>query len=599
MIGNDTKAAVAPASGLLVAVNVAAGESVRRGALLALVEVMKTQLEVVSPVAGRVVRVLAAVGEAVEADAPLIEIAPGVEAVAAPAAVADPDAIRPALAALRERLAFGTDAARPDAVSKRATLGMRTARANVDDLLDPGSFNEYGALAVAAQRKRRSEEDLIRATPGDGMVAGFGTVAGTPTCVLAYDYAVLAGTQGYFNHKKTDRVLAVAADAKTPVVFFTEGGGGRPGDVDADQISVTGLDVTSFAHWAGMNGIAPRIAVNAGRCFAGNAVMFGLADITVATIGSNIGLGGPAMIEGGGLGKFPPEAIGPAPMLAEKGAIDLLVADEAAGVATAKALLGYFGGAAAAWEAADQRPLRQLIPENRARAYDMRALIATLTDSGSVTELRAAYGREMITALVRIEGRAFGLIANDSHHLGGAIGSEGAEKAGRFLQLCDAYGLPVVSLVDTPGFMVGPASEETAAVRRGSRLIAAGANLGVPFFAVVVRKGYGLGAQAMAAGSFRQPNAIIAWPTAEFGAMGIEGAVRLGFRKELEAAPDRAALEAKLIAAMYDRGRAASVAAHLEIDAVIDPLETRPWLMRALAAAGPRRKPARGFVDVW
>ena len=593
-------AAVAPVTGLLVAVEVAVGDTVRAGALLALVEAMKTQQEVLAPCAGRIARIVAQVGDSVEEGAPLVEVEPGAgPAAGAPITAAEPQRIRPELARLGERLALGTDAARPEAVAKRAALGLRTARANVADLLDPGSFNEYGALAVAAQRTRRGEDDLARATPGDGMVAGFGTVAGAPTAVLAYDYTVLAGTQGYFNHKKTDRVLAVAADAGTPVVFFTEGGGGRPGDVDADRISVTGLDVTSFAHWAAMNGRAPRIAVNAGRCFAGNAVIFGLADITIATTGSNIGLGGPAMIEGGGLGVFPPEAIGPAPMLAEKGAIDLLVADEAAGVAAAKALLGYFRPGRAGWQAADQRLLRQAIPENRMRAYDMRALIALLADTGSVTELRQAYGGEIVTAFVRIEGRAFGLIANDPRRLGGAIGAEGAEKAARFLQLCDAYDLALVSLIDTPGFMVGPASEETAAVRRGSRLIAAGANLGVPFFAVVVRKGYGLGAQAMAAGSFRSPAATIAWPTAEFGAMGIEGAVRLGFRKELDAAPDRAALEAKLIAAMYGRGRAESVAAHLEIDAVIDPRETRTWLLRALATAAPRRRPARAFVDVW
>ncbi|QXQ05153.1 hypothetical protein KX816_12790 [Sphingosinicellaceae bacterium] len=592
---------VAPISGLVVAVDVVAGEAVARGQALVTVEAMKMHHVVTAPFAGTVASVSARVGSGVEAGATLVRLDRdlGRDDEAEIAVAVDLDHVRPDLAAVRARHAFGFDANRAAAVAKRAGLGLRTARANVEDLLDPGSFDEYGALAVAAQRKRRSEDDLVRSTPGDGMVAGFGTVGGARTCVLAYDYSVLAGTQGYFNHKKTDRVLAVASDAGTPVVFFTEGGGGRPGDVDADQISVTGLDVTSFAHWAAMNGKAPRIAVNAGRCFAGNAIIFGLSDVTIATRGSNIGLGGPAMIEGGGLGRFAPEAIGPAAMLAAKGAVDLLVDDEAAGVVAAQRVLGYFGGPATGWTASDQRRLRHHIPENRLRPHDMRVLVELVADISSVLELRRDYGLEMMTAFIRIEGQPFGLIANNPWTLGGAIGSEGAEKAARFLQLCDAYGLPIVSLVDTPGFMVGPASEETAAVRRGARLVAVGANLSVPLFAVVVRKGYGLGAQAMAGGSFRQPVLTMAWPTAEFGAMGIEGAVRLGFSKELAGAEDQKGLEARLIAAMYARGAAVSVAAHLEIDAVIDPFDTRAVILRALRTAGPPPSRRRGFVDVW
>ena len=592
---------VAPISGLVVAVEVATGDDVARGQALVTVEAMKMHHLVVAPFAGRIAAVAARVGDGVEAAAVLMRLdrdfgrddGPGVEAAV------DLDRVRPDLAGVRQRHAFGFDVNREAAVAKRAALGLRTARANVEDLLDPGSFDEYGALAVAAQRKRRTEEDLVRSTPGDGMVAGFGTVEGARTCVLAYDYSVLAGTQGYFNHKKTDRVLAVAADAGTPIVFFTEGGGGRPGDVDADQISVTGLDVTTFAHWAAMNGRAPRVAINAGRCFAGNAMIFGLSDVTIATRNSNIGLGGPAMIEGGGLGRFAPEAIGPAPMLAAKGAVDLLVDDEAEGVAAARRLLGYFGGSTAAWSAPDQRLLRHHIPEKRLRPHDMRVLLDGLADEGSVLELRRDYGLEMITAFIRIEGQPFGVIANNPWTLGGAIGAEGAEKAARFLQLCEGYRLPIVSLVDTPGFMVGPASEETAAVRRGARLVAVGANLSVPLFAVVVRKGYGLGAQAMTGGSFRQPVMTMAWPTAEFGAMGIEGAVRLGFSKELAASDDRAVLEQRLVAAMYARGAAISVAAHLEIDAVIDPFDTRAVILRALRTAGPLPPRGSGFVDVW
>ena len=322
----------------------------------------------------------------------------------------------------------------------------------------------------------------------------------------------------------------------------------------------------------------------------------------IATANSNIGLAGPAMIEGGGLGRFTPEEIGPIEVQTANGVVDLAVRDEAEGVAAARRILACFQGRWPSFECADQRRLRHLIPENRLRVYDVRAVIETLADTDSVIELRRGYGIGIVTALIRIEGEPFGLIANDPQHLGGAIDGPGAEKGARFLQLCDAFGLPVISVCDTPGFMVGPDSEKTAAVRRGSRLILASANLTVPLFTVVTRKGYGLGAQAMAGGSFHRPLLAVAWPTGEFGPMGLEGAVQLGFRKELEAETNPIAKQAlfdKLLARMYAQGKAVSVASYLEVDAVIDPVDTRTWLLRALRTAGPRRRAQRAYVDVW
>jgi acetyl-CoA carboxylase carboxyltransferase component len=404
------------------------------------------------------------------------------------------------------------------------------------------------------------------------------------------------------NHKKKDRLFELVEQWATPVVFFTEGGGGRPGDVDTDDICMSWLDLKTFATWPQLSGLAPRIAVNSGRCYAGNAVIFGCADITIATRNSNIGLAGPAMIEGGGLGRYAPEDIGPIDVQTSNGVVDIACADEAEATALAREVLGCFQGSKSDWTCADQRLLRHLIPEDRLRVYDVRAVIEALADTGSVIEFRRDYGVGMITALVRIEGHAFGLIANDPRHLGGAIDGDGGEKGGRFLQLCDAFDLPVISLCDTPGFMVGPDSEKTAAVRRGSRLILATANLSVPLFTIVLRKGYGLGAQAMAGGSFHEPFFSIAWPTAEMGPMGLEGAVVLGFRKELEAAPDEAARKAlndQLVAALYAKGKGVSVAGAFEIDAVIDPAETRGWLVRGRQAAGRRRHRRQRYVDVW
>ncbi len=598
-------AAAAPLRGTIVAIQAAVGDEVRPGQVLAIMEAMKMQHEVTAPVGGVVQGAPAAVGETLDEGWPLLFIAPGeheLEAVAE--REIDLDAIRPDLAEVLSRQALTLDENRPDAVARRRRTNQRTARENLDDLFDPGTFKEFGALAIAAQRRRRSLEDLRKATPADGIVTGVGDVNGQPVAALAYDYSVLAGTQGHFGHKKTDQILEFAEHWKTPVVWYAEGGGGRPGDVDVGGLSASSLDTTSFTRFARLSGLAPRIAINSGRCFAGNAVFFGCADITIATRYSNIGLGGPAMIEGGGLGVYTPDEIGPSDVLYANGVLDLVVEDEAAATAAAKHLLGIFQGPRPDWTCDDQRRLRHLIPENRVKAYDVRPVIETLADTSSFLELRGGYGRGMITGFLRIEGRPLGVIANDPRWLGGAIDAEGAEKAGRFMQLCDAFGVPILSLCDTPGFMVGPQSEETAAVRRGSRMFITAQSLEVPLFAVVLRKGYGLGAQAMTGGDFSASAFTIAWPTAEFGPMGLEGAVRLGYRKELEAEVDpvaRQALFDKLLGRMYQVGKATSVAEVLEINAVIDPADTRAWVLRGLSACPvpPVTGRRRRMVDVW
>jgi len=326
--------------------------------------------------------------------------------------------------------------------------------------------------------------------------------------------------------------------------------------------------------------------VSSGRCFAGNATLLGCCDVVIATRGSNIGMGGPAMIEGGGLGVFEPEDIGPAQSQYRNGVIDVLVEDEAEAVSVAKQYLGYFQGDLADWESADQRVLRSVVPENRLRAYDVRSVIETLVDQGSSLELRGGFGEGMISSLARIEGRPVGIVANNPRHLGGAIDGEAADKGADFMELCNTFGIPIVFLCDTPGFMVGPDAEETGLVKRAARLFTTGARLKVPFCTVVLRKGYGLGAQSMAGGSFKAPVFTISWPTGEFGGMGLEGAVRLGFRKELDSIEDpkaRDAMFTQMVELAYERGKAINMAEHFEIDAVIDPADTRRWILSAIA----------------
>ncbi len=593
-------------TGTVLEVLVGAGDEVTLGAPLLVVEAMKMEHVVTAPVSGTVTEVRSRPGATTAAGDLLVRLLPssvGQEAAAVDEGP-DLDTERADLTRLRERQERRLDAARPEAVARRHARGQRTARDNLADLLDEGSLVEYGGLAVAAQRARRTEEELVATTPADGIVTGIGRVTTAPgtiprVAVLAYDYTVLAGTQGYLNHKKTDRMLEIAEQQRLPVVLFAEGGGGRPGDTDTTVAS--GLDVPTFATMGRLSGLVPTIGIAAGRCFAGNAALLGCCDVIIATRDSTIGMGGPAMIEGGGLGVFAPEEVGPIEVQGGNGVVDVVVDDEAEAVAVAQRYLGYFQGRREEWSAPDQRHLRHVVPESRVRAYDVRRAIDTLADEGSVLELRAGFAPGVITALVRIEGRPMGLVANNPRHLGGAIDSPAADKLARFLQLCDAHGLPVVSLCDTPGFMVGPDHERAATVRHFARLFVIGAHLRVPVVTVVLRKAYGLGAQAMAAGGFHRPAATLAWPTGEVGGMGLEGAVRLGFRRELEAVADpaeRAELEAQLLAQMYERGRAVNAAAVVELDDVIDPVDTRQWITTALGEVDHTDVP-RGYVDTW
>ncbi|MFC0282513.1 carboxyl transferase domain-containing protein [Camelimonas abortus] len=602
----------APMQGTIVSIDVAVGDVVRAGQQVAVLEAMKME-HLISAATGGVVRaIVAEAGQTLLAGEPVLFIEPrdvgaaedgGEEEI-------DLDYIRPDLAHVLERQAMLLDENRPEAVARRRKTNQRTARENIAQLVDEGTFMEYGGLAIAAQSRRRSLDDLIRNTPADGLIVGTATINGkyfgqdaARAMVVAYDYTVLAGTQGKRNHKKLDRALHLAQQWRLPLVLYAEGGGGRPGDTDSGGL--TGLDTTSFVEFARLSGKAPVVGVVSGYCFAGNAALLGCCDVIIATKNASIGMGGPAMIEGGGLGVYHPSEVGPVSVQVPNGVIDVLVEDEIEATEVAKKYLSYFQGEISEWEAEDQRLLRRVIPENRLRAYDVREVIRLLADRGSVLELRPEFGVGIITALVRIEGRPFGLMANNPRHLGGAIDAPAGDKAARFIQLCDAFDLPIISLCDTPGFMVGPEAEKTGVVRHVSRMFLAGANATVPVFTVVLRKGYGLGAQGMAAGGFQAPFFTISWPTGEFGGMGLEGYVRLGYRKELEAIADPAEREEtyrRMVAQKYEEGKATRIASVLEIDNVIDPAETRKWILRGLASVPPRKVPAGGkrpYIDAF
>jgi acetyl-CoA carboxylase carboxyltransferase component len=591
--------------GTIVVVDVQVGQQVRAGQQLMLIESMKMHHAIEATADGTIEALLVEAGAVVLEHAAVASIRPGAVEVAVESgpAAEDPAHVRPDLAEVVARHDVGLDPARPEAVARRRAVHRRTARENVADLVDPDSFVEYGPVVIAPQRRRRPVEELIARTPADGMIGGLGKVNGKSVVAMSYDYTVLAGTQGGQNHRKKDRLFELAEQMRLPVVFFTEGGGGRPGDTD--MMGVSGLDCLAFMYFAELSGLVPIVGVNAGYCFAGNAAILGCCDVVIATADSNIGMGGPAMIEGGGLGVFDPKEIGPIEVQRANGVVDIVVPDEAAAVAAAKQYLGYFQGASDDWACADQRELRHVIPEDRKRGYDVHRVIQVLFDTGSVLELRRDFGLGMVTAFARVEGRPVGVVANNPGHLAGAIDSDGADKAARFLQLCDAFDIPVVTLVDTPGMMVGPEIEKTALVRHCSRLFVVGANISVPTVSIVLRKSYGLGAQAMMGGSTKAPAACVAWPTGEFGGMGLEGAVRLGYRNELAAIDDLDERERTfqgMVDRMYEVGKAVNVASHFEIDDVIDPAESRRWISAVLEAAPPppsRQGKKRPNVDTW
>ena len=611
--GPDGATAVpSPIQGTIAAIDVAEGDEVRQGQQVAVVEAMKMEHVIAAPVSGIVASITMGKGDVVREGFPIVFVR---EAEVAGGAVAaadelDPARIRADLEETIERHALTLDANRPDAVARRRKTGHRMPRENIERLVDPGSFTEYWPLVVARQHQRNTPEQLRRNTPGDGVVAGMCSINGhlfdetrSRAAIVHYDYTVLAGTQGHRNHYKQDRIFELCHRFRLPLIVFGEGGGGRPGE---DNIGPrVAIDTKTFTTLSQLSGLVPMIGVANGRTFAGNTAMVACSDVIIATKGTTLGMGGPAMIEGGGLGVYTPEEVAPMSMQVPNGVVDLLVEDEVAAVDAVKKYLSYFQGTVKDWEAGDQRMLRHAVPENRLRLYDMRRIVHTLADKGSVLELRERFGIGIITAFMRIEGRPMGVIANNPHHLSGAIDSDGADKGARFMQLCDAFDIPVLNLIDCPGIMVGPEHERTALVRHSARLFNVGANMTAPLFTVVVRKAYGLGAQAMLGAGSLVGFFSVAWPTAEFFGMNIEGFVKLGYRKELAAIPEPEARRAEFerrTAAAYDAAKAVNAVAGGGIDDVIDPADTRRWIaesLKRLPPVAPRVGKKHPYIDPW
>ena len=601
-----------PIQGTIVSLDVAPGDEVRTGQQVAVVEAMKMEHVIAAAHDGIVREVTMQQGDVVRESYPIvfIEEADVSGGDAATAEELDPDYIRPDLALTYQRHAQVLDENRPEAVAKRYARGYRMPRENIDQLMDEGSFKEYWPLIVARQHRRHDMETLRKNTPADGLIAGIGTVnadlfgdEAARTMLVHYDYTVLAGTQGGRNHYKQDRMFELAHRFRIPLILFGEGGGGRPGD-DSGGPGVA-FDTHTFTRFSQLSGLVPLVTVINGRTFAGNTALVACCDVIIATERTTVAMGGPAMIEGGGLGIYTPEEVGPMSFQVPNGVVDILAKDEEDAVEVAKKYLSYFQGRVQDWQAHDQRRLRHVVPENRLRLYDMKEIVHTIADVDSVLEIRPKFGIGVITAFIRVEGHPMGVIANNPHHLAGAIDSDGADKGARFIQLCDAFDIPVLSLMDCPGMMVGPDVERTALVRHCVRMFNAGANLTTPLFGVVVRKAYGLGVQAMCGASALVGFFTVAWPTAEFAGMNIEGSVKLGYRKELAAIEDaeqrRLEFERR-VAGAYEGAKAINAGVGGGLDDVIDPADTRSWIassLKRLPPRVPRTEKKYPYIDTW
>ncbi|MYD54122.1 MAG: ATP-grasp domain-containing protein [Chloroflexi bacterium] len=604
----------APIQGTIIEILVGEGDSVVAGQDVIIMNAMKMEHVLQADIGGIAQEITVSIGDIIWEGHPLVFIEPADVGPALDdgAGEIDLDYIRPDLQHnidLHEAL---LDHNREGPVARRHAKGKRTARENIAQLVEGGTWTEYMPLGVAAQRRVRSWEELRRVSPADGLICGIGTVnadlfdnSTASTAIISYDETVWAGTQGLRGHEKTDRMVETAHRLLTPLVFIAEGAGGRSGDTDAAYTRVAARNVRTFERLAELSGRVPMVSITAGRCFAGNASMLGMCDIIVATEGSNIAMGGPAVIEGGGLGLFLPEELGPMSQQVPNGVVDIFVKDEDEAMAAVKKYLSYFQGRLTEWSAPDQRQLRHVIPENRLRTYDVRKVIDLLADHDSVLELRPEFGIGVVTALIRIEGRSVGVIANNNKHLGGAVDSDGSDKLARFAQICDCWNIPLLTLVDTPGMMVGPEVEKTALVRHCHRVFVSLANLTTPKMTITLRKCYGLGGLAMLAGSTEAGLFNVGWPTSEYGGMNLEAGVKLGARAQLEKIEDleeRTRVYEEMVADAYERGNAVNAATVLESDDVIDPAETRQWILRLLDAvpnSEPIREGRRPYIDSW
>ncbi len=499
--------------------------------------------------------------------------------------------------------ALTTDEARAEATRRSHDAGRMTCRDRILALVDEGTFREMGGLAGPT---RDNPFNAGMHAPADGIVCGTARIDGRPVAVLATDGSIAGGSMGVVGSHKMTRMMDLANDGGYPLVMIVEGGGHRIQDgLDARSFAVGGM--WRIGSWLDgierLSGWVPTVTIVPGVGFAGPANLAALSDCTIMVRGgSTIGMAGPRLVKAGVGEDLTAEDMGSAELQADRnGAVELAVADDAATVAAARRFLSYLPSSAAAElpvqpceDPVDRScpELRELVPANLRRGYDVRKVVEAVADRGSVFELRPTNARNIVTALARLGGRPVGIVANQAGHLAGILDAGACRKGSRFIAMCDAYGIPLVYLMDTPGFLVGMGAEESNLVRWSARFLWELGAATVPRYSVILRKGYGLAYYAMAGGRSHQAELAVAWPQAQISAMSIEGAIDVLFRHEYGAAEDPAARRSEIIDDFMSRAGALRAADGFGIDDVIDPADTRAVLCEAVARS-PRRRPAR------
>ncbi len=491
------------------------------------------------------------------------------------------------------------DAARPEGVAKVAARGKLSARERIRRLVDKDTFDEIGALVTAeiggGPEASQNERDT---SPADGVVVGTARIDGRPAMIVSQDFSVFGGSIGKLGSAKTQRAIRLAIQRGIPMVMLLDGGGHR---IQDGQDSRHFANANGFFHdLARASGWIPVVSLMLGAGFAGPTNYAGMSDFVVMVRGiSTMGLAGPALVKAGTGEIVDMEEIGGAAAQVDRhGLADLGVATEDEAFAAARRYLSYLpGNARAALPTLDvldppsrrDDTLLDLVPANPRKAYDVRKVIALIADKNSVFEIKPTYAGNVVTAFTRLDGRPVGILANQPLRLGGMVDANACDKLAHFIALCDAFGLPLISLIDVPGFLIGSAAERSVLGRRSAKLIYEWGHASVPRISVILRKGYGLGYFAMNGGRSFSSDACFAWPTAQICAMSIEGAIDVAFRKRYEAAPDPAARRQEMIDDTRTRIGVLRAAEGFGIDDIIDPRDTRRRLIETLSQCQPRR----------
>lgn len=482
----------------------------------------------------------------------------------------------------------------PEEVARQHKAGKLTARERIELLFDRGTFTEIGILAHHQSTTADMKE---RHTPADGCITGYGKIQGRLAACVAYDFTVMAGSIGYVQERKVDRLRELALKEKIPMVWLLDSAGARIQELAGSQFAESGK---LFYDQVKMSGFIPQVAAMMGPCAAGTAYIPALADFVPMVKGtSSMALAGPPLVKAVIGEDITTEELGGSKIHCEiSGVGDLEVKDDKECLQVVKEYLSYFpsnceqkpprrgaGGMGSEFDESGDDTVDEsiltLLPDSSKKPYDMYKVIEKLVDGGKLLAIKPNFAKTVITGLARMGGYPIGIVANQPMVLGGVLDVDSADKAARFINLCDAFNIPLLFLQDVPGFMVGSKVERQGIIRHGAKMLYAVSRASVPKLTIVIRKAYGAGYYVMC-GKGYEPDGIVAWPSAEISLMGAEGAVNIIFRKEIEAAADKDKARQELVERYQKEISLEKAAAGAYIDDIIDPRDSKKWVIRML-----------------